>query len=921
MSLVARSVIARNEERDKIVSFLDSVADDPAFFMLEGDAGIGKTTLWQFGIDAASERGYRVLSSSPAAGEATLAYSTLTDLLAESLPEVEAGLAPPQRSALRVALLLDLAGREPPEPRAIANAVLNTLRILSFSSPVLVAVDDLQWVDAASASALSFAARRLRGEPVGFLVSQRPGTVALDLSQQRLLHLELSPFSLGGLRRVLEDRLGWVYARPMLRRLYEASGGNPFYALELSRALGPDVELRSDQLLPVPVRLRELIQARLRALPPDTVEPVRLAAALARPSLELLERALGADPRVKLEPAVDAGVLELRGGDIRFAHPLFAESIRADLAPHEVRALHRRVAEIVLDNEERARHLGLGADRSDETIASTLEEAARAASRRGAPAAAADLVDDALRLTPTGSTNLYRRTFAAAEYHHISGDTARASRLLEVLVAREPPGRRRALALERLARILDDPRTSMPLLEQALAEADGDLALMVMVEQALAGQAWLAWTDLPRAVRRLQRALELAEELGDSAVLAQVLASLADIETFLGRRFDRAAIDRAVALSEEDDRIELTQHPRWMRARILGRVGELGQAESLLADLCREAADSGDELALTMFLNEVAWAAWKRGDWGAALEQAERALELAQEAELTAIRAFALSLAAWLYAHLGQVEEAHAASAEALAFASTIGARLPEMNARHALGVLALSLGDAAEARRQLDSLAERAWSAGIREPWILRTVPDEVASLIATGDATKATDLLARFEREALRLERVWALAAVARCHGMLAGAGGEFERAERAFEEALVRHDVLGQPFELARTLLARGVVQRRAMRRREARHLLERALAIFDDLGARLWAQQARAELARIGGRAASGGDLTVTERRLAELVTQGMSNKEIAAALFVTPKTVGTKLSRIYAKVGVHSRTELVRRLAERSSSEV
>lgn len=921
MSLVARSVIARNEERDKIVSFLDGAGDEPTMLLLEGDAGIGKTTLWRFGIGAATERGYRVLASSPAAVEATFAYSALRDLLAESLPEVEAGLAPPQRSALRVALLLDSAEGEPPETRAIAVALLNTLRILSFSSPILIAVDDLQWVDSGSASALSFAARRLRGEAVRFLVSQRPGTAALEISQERLLHLELDPFSLGGLRRVLEDRLGWVYARPMLRRLHEASGGNPFYALELARALGRDVELRPDQALPVPPRLRELIQARLRALPPDTVEPVRLAAALAHPSLELLERAVDAELRVKLEPAVDAGVLELRGGHIRFLHPLFPESIRADLAPHEVRTLHRRLAEIVVDNEERARHLGLGAERSDETIASTLEKAARTASRRGAPAAAADLVEDALRLTPTGSTNLYRRTFAAAEYHRISGDTARASRLLEVLVSREPPGRRRALALERLARILDDPRTSVPLLEQALAEADGDLALMVMVEQALAGQAWLGWTDLPQAVQRLRRARDLAEELGDRAVLAQVLASLADIESFLGRRFDRAAIDRAVALSQEDDRIELTQHPRWMRARILGRAGDLVQAESLLSDLCREAADSGDEHALAMFLNEVGWGAWRRGDWVTALEHAERALELAREAELTAIRAFALSFRAWLYAHLGDVEQAHAASAETLAFASTIGARLPEMNARHALGVLALSLDDAAEARRQLDSLAERAWSAGIREPWMLRTIPDEVASLVATGEAAKAADLLVRFEREAVRLDRVWALAAAARCRGLLAGAEGEFEPAERAFADALVRHDVLEQPFELARTLLAHGVVQRRARKRREARHLLERAGAIFEELGAQLWAQRTRAELARIGGRASSGGDLTVTERRLVELVTQGLSNKEIAAALFVTPKTVGTKLSRIYAKVGVHSRTELVRRLAERSASEV
>jgi DNA-binding CsgD family transcriptional regulator len=921
MSPVADTVIGREEELGKIAAFLDASAEPPSALLLEGDAGIGKTTLWRYGIAAAAEREYRVLSCSPAEAEATLAYAAVGDLLEHALPEAEAELAPPQRRALRVALLLEAAEGVPPMPRAIAVAVLNVLRALSRASPVLVAVDDLQWTDSASASVLSFVARRLRGEPVCFLLSQRPATANFDVPAERLLRLELGPLSLGALRRVLEDRIATGYARPMLRRIHEASGGNPFYALELARMLGPDVEPRSDQALPVPARLRELIQARLRALPPETVEAVRLAAALAQPSLELLEAAVGADITPRLEPAVVAGVLELERGHVRFAHPLFPESIRAALAPREERALHRRLAEVVVDREERARHLGLAAEGAEETIAATLEQAARAASLRGAPAAAADLAEEALRLTPSRSTNLHRRTFAAAEYHRVGGNTARACRLLDVLVSQESPGPGRAMVLDRLARIVDDPRTSIPLLEQGLREAEGDLALMVMIEQALAGQAWLTWTDLPRAARHLRRALELAENLPDRAVLAQVLASVADIESFLGRGFDRALIERAVALSEGDDQVPLSQHPRWMWARILGRVGEFAHAGLLLADLCREAADRGDEHALAMFLNEVGWGAWRTGDSVAALEHAERALELARDAELAAIRAFALSLRAWLYAQLGYVEETRTAAAETLAFASMIGARLPEMNARHALGVLALSLDDAAEARRQLDSLAERAWSAGIREPRILRTIPDEVASLVAVGEAEMAANLLGRFEREARRLDRVWAVAAAARCRGLLAAAEGDLERAERAFEEALRQHDRLREPFELARTLLAYGAAQRRAKRRGDARLSLERALAIFEELGARLWAERTRAELARIGGRAPSSGDLTVTERRLAELVAEGLSNKEIAAALFVTPKTVGTKLSRIYAKLGARSRTELVHHLAERRASKV
>ncbi len=237
---------------------------------------------------------------------------------------------------------------------------------------------------------------------------------------------------------------------------------------------------------------------------------------------------------------------------------------------------------------------------------------------------------------------------------------------------------------------------------------------------------------------------------------------------------------------------------------------------------------------------------------------------------------------------------------------------------RHSLGVLALSQGDAAEARTQLEPVAERTWAAGIRQPTNLRETPDAVEALVALGEIAKAAELLDRFEGEACRLDRGSGLALSARCRGLLAAAKGDFEAAERGFEEALLQHQRLEEPFELARTLLMFGSAERRAKRRSHARELLERALAIFEQLGANLWTERARAELARIGGRAPSSGDLTATERQLADLVAEGLSNKEIAAALFVTPKTVGTKLSRIYAKVGVRSRTELVRRLGERAT---
>jgi DNA-binding CsgD family transcriptional regulator len=196
--------------------------------------------------------------------------------------------------------------------------------------------------------------------------------------------------------------------------------------------------------------------------------------------------------------------------------------------------------------------------------------------------------------------------------------------------------------------------------------------------------------------------------------------------------------------------------------------------------------------------------------------------------------------------------------------------------------------------------------------------MPDAVEALVLVGEMVRAAGLLKRFEGEARRLDRASGLAAAARCRGLMAAARLAFDEAERSFEEALRQHQRLHEPFELARSLLAFGSVQRRAKRRAHARDLLGRALAIFDELGAQSWSERTRKELARIGGRAPSSGALTPTERQLADLVAEGLSNKEIAAALFVTPKTVGTKLSRIYTKVGVHSRTELVRRLDERAS---
>ena len=229
--------------------------------------------------------------------------------------------------------------------------------------------------------------------------------------------------------------------------------------------------------------------------------------------------------------------------------------------------------------------------------------------------------------------------------------------------------------------------------------------------------------------------------------------------------------------------------------------------------------------------------------------------------------------------------------------------------ASSALGVLELSLGRPEATHHVLGPLVRRLEEGGVREPGSARFIADEIEALIALGSLEEAEAILDRLELRSTQLDRASALAAGSRCRGLLHASRGDLPAALEALELALAEHQRLPIPFEQARTLLALGATRRRAKMKRAAREALEESLGTFEELGARLWAGKARAELARIGGRRPPTGDLTPTERRIAELVAEGRTDKEIAAVVFVTSKTVGTQLSRIYRKVGVRSRTEL------------
>ncbi|MGH3016547.1 MAG: AAA family ATPase, partial [Gaiellaceae bacterium] len=365
------------EELAAVVAFLQATETLPGVLLLEGEAGIGKTTLLRAGMAAASRSRFRILSARPVEAESSLSFAALGDLLDERLGEVLGALPAPQRRALEVALLVSDPDGPPPDRRAIGIGVLAALRALAAAEPLLLAIDDLQWLDRESARVLQFALRRLRDEPIGMLAAFRSGRERTPLelerifSEDRLRRVHVSPLSLGALHRLLRDRLDANFPRPTLRRIHETSGGNPFFALELARVLERHGRpLDPGERLPVPDDVHELSRDRLAALPPETAAALRAAAALSQPTLALVSAAARGDRSV-LEPAIEAQIVELEGDRVRFTHPLLASAAYGGIEGR--RELHGRLAEIVVDPEERARHLALAATGPDPSVAAALE--------------------------------------------------------------------------------------------------------------------------------------------------------------------------------------------------------------------------------------------------------------------------------------------------------------------------------------------------------------------------------------------------------------------------------------------------------------------------------------------------------------------------------------------------------------------
>jgi DNA-binding CsgD family transcriptional regulator len=341
---------------------------------------------------------------------------------------------------------------------------------------------------------------------------------------------------------------------------------------------------------------------------------------------------------------------------------------------------------------------------------------------------------------------------------------------------------------------------------------------------------------------------------------------------------------------------------------------DLDEASAVFEALLAEAADAGDESSAPYVLVLLAQAECLRGRLdAAAAHAAEAALRAEQGGQLTLL-AYALALQALVHAHRGEEAEARDAHARAMRLAGSTAGRPAEQFATAALGLLELSLERDKAAAEALEPLVRHAREHEMNEPGLTRFVADYVEALVGLGRLDEAEEYLGLYAGHAERLERRSALGVAARCRSLLAAAHGDLEAARAELGRALELHEASPIPFDRARTLLALGAAQRRANERRDARASLTSARDLFAGIGAAAWVARAEAELRRIGGRAPASGELTPIERRVAELAAAGRTNREVAAALFLSPRTVEGHLSRAYGKLGVRSRVELSRKLA-------
>ncbi|MEU6479894.1 LuxR family transcriptional regulator [Streptomyces sp. NPDC047017] len=907
-----------------------ALADCPGV-LLHGPAGIGKSALVA-ALTASSAA--PVLRCSPAPEDARLPFAGLVDLFA-GVPECHLdALAPEPRTALRAALLCADEPADGGRDRlAVRLAVLGVLRALALTGPVLLVVDGLQWLDGPSADALGYAVRRLDGTALRMVAAERsadgelpemlrccpPGTA--ELAVPPLPDMEVA--------RLLRAALGAELPPALLRAVQTTAAGNPSYALELGRAarLAP-APADPGRALPVPRRLRAALLEEVRALPEAARHALLVTSAADRPSLSLLRAAGLPGPAAALARAERLGVASAdTEGIVRFRHPVLRAAVYADAPEHGRRAAHALLAVAVTEPVERARHLALARPYEDETTARTLMAAAEHARRRGAADTAHELARLAARRTPADHQAAYAdRLLAAAEYACDAGQLQEAGQAARTVLAAAGSAQQRVRArlvlLRHAGQALEGTRE---LIEEGLRDAAGDPRAQAWLYHWAAVRELLCG-ELAQAARYARRAARQAAAAGDTDTRTGALTTLARVRSLAG---DPAAADAALAEAPvPGDGTEGAgggpgggpESRRLIRTRAVlaldaDRVTEAGEWIAGLLTAIGESAGVEELMATRVARARVQVRA---GHCREALRTAARCTRALAEGGVPA--GPALYAAALAQAAGGTAEEARSLARQAVRACETDGDRLFLLRALAVLGQAELLAGDArgaAAAAEALHRLRELGATMRAGDAPLLHAYGDLAEALVVSGEMDLAGEVLGEARSRVSGATPGSVLSALDRAEGLREAGLGRAREGTVRLRAAVERLRRLPLPVDLVRTLVALGVVERRARRRGAAREALGEALRTATRIGAAPWAARAREELARLesGERTETGGPgLTPSEARIAELVGGGATNREVAAELFISVKTVEGALSRVYRKFGVRSRTALAHAMA-------
>jgi DNA-binding CsgD family transcriptional regulator len=904
-------LVGRQLERERIEEMLEGArAERSGTLLLRGEAGIGKTALLDHAVDRAA--GMTVVRALGVESEAELEFSGLHEACLPLLDRLEE-IPGHQADALRGAL--GLVEAEATDRFTIAAATLSLLAAAAEREPLLAIIDDAHWLDRPSRDALLFAARRLQADRVAILFAAREG--------------EPRPFEAPGIETIHLTGLESAEAESLLQRggsgavtpavarvLHQATAGNPLALREISTLLSPGQRSGAEPLgapLPAGATIERAFAGRLEGLPEATRVGLLVVATATTSRAEPMLRAIAAlGAAVLLESAEDAGLLVVSDAAIEFRHPLVRAAVYAAAAPSDVRATHRALAAALsgdANSEQRAWHLAGAAVGPDAEAADALAAAATLARRRSGYAAAAAALERAARLTPDGELRV-RRLFEAADAAWLAGGGERAAALVEEVLAAAGSGGLRGHALRLRGGIeyfAGQPTTaSASLLDASAALDEVDAAVSAAADSV---NASVPAADPAPMLRAGERARTLAPADGSDAEFEASVA-LGYALCFSGRIGEGEPLVRhgveifhlrtAVAAPLQVGRL----------AWALGGLGRHGEARSHVAETIALARGAGAVASLPYLLGASAWHGTLLGRWSEAYGDATEALELAAQIGQPLATAQALALLTWQEGMRGDEDRCRERIEGAVERCREFGLRLYELLAWLGLGLLEVGLGRWESAIAPLEQAARGMEERGLYVGGLSASL-ELAAAYARVGRAEEAEVALAAFERSELAAVPLQA-AIGARCRALLAAD----DAGEAAFLRALDAHAEADYPFEAARTRLAYGERLRRDGRRVDAREQLRPALSAFERLGARPWAARAHDELDASGESQRPRGDesrddLTPRELQVALQVAEGKANKEAAAALFLSPKTIEYHLKHVYGKLGIRSRGELIR----------